>query len=88
MSKPTNSEVLLKLLDQQSEIKVNLAEIKVDLKEHMRRTALLESRVEILAQQDEKLNRQVYLVHGGLGLIAIVGTLIGIVIGLQRIFIG
>lgn len=78
-------DILLKLLDQQADIKAHMAEVKADLREHMRRTSILEVEIANLRGQDEKLHRQVYLVHGGLGLVALVGTIVGIILGLQRI---
>lgn len=55
MDPTTQEKYLIKLLEQQGEIKEGLRRIEDDVKEHMRRTANLEGRVEVLNEKDSQL---------------------------------
>lgn len=48
-----------------------VGEIKTDLREHMRRTAVAEAKI-------TGIERQVYMVHGALGLLSIAATVVAI----------
>ena len=74
-----HNEILIRILEQQSEIKSQLAGIQANLKEHMRRSAMLEKAVEHLEAEDKKLFRAMYMLQGALALIGIIGTILSLI---------
>lgn len=72
------NQVLLRLLEQQAEAASRLAAIEVNLKEHMRRSAMLENAVQKLEEEDKKLFRAMYMLQGALALIGVVGSILGL----------
>jgi hypothetical protein len=68
----TPEETLLKIYDKLVAVEIATARVEADLKEHMRRTTLLEI-------QTEFLKKNVYMAYGAIGLIGLMGVLIKIV---------
>lgn len=73
------------LLDTHKDVAIimaSIAEIKADLKEHIRRTGAAESKIEALetstGNELKSLNRAVNMVHGALALISLIGIIAGI----------
>lgn len=75
-------ELLINIHKEIGIVQSDIAKIEADLREHMRRTAIAESRIEAteraLSKKIEGLQRGHYMVQGALALIAIIGTLVGI----------
>jgi hypothetical protein len=66
-------EILLDLHRSMGSVTANLAEVKADLREHMKRTAMLESEI-------KWIHRQIWIAHGAIALLGILGTLVGVAI--------
>lgn len=81
-SSELKDQIILDTHKEVAKITAAIAEIKTDLKEHIRRTGAVEARIEDVEEDSNKkleaLNRQVYMVHGALGLISIIAILVGI----------
>lgn len=81
-SEELKDQILLDTHKDVAVIKAAIAEIKVDLKEHIRRTGAAEARIEQVESKNQvefkALNRQVNMVHGALALLTLVSVLIGI----------
>lgn len=66
-----NNESLELLLDLHKDLSItreHLAEIKTDLKEHMKRTAILETELKFI-------HKQIWLAHGAIGLLSVLATI-------------
>lgn len=68
-------ELMLDLVKGQAVIQADLAAVKADVKEHMRRTAIAETEIKYL-------HKQVNVAHGAIALVSFVGIVLGIVKGL------
>lgn len=81
-SQELKDQILLDTHKEVAVIKAAIAEIKVDLKEHIRRTGAAEARIEQVDTDTNKslnkLFRQVWMVHGALGLVSLVAVIAGI----------
>lgn len=81
-SSELKDQILLDMHKEVAKITSSIAEIKVDLREHIRRTGAVEARIEDVEEDSNKkleaLNRQVYMVHGALGLISVIAIIAGI----------
>jgi hypothetical protein len=66
-------EILLDLHRSMGSVTANLAEVKADLREHMKRTAMLESEI-------KWIHRQIWIAHGAIALLGILGTFVGVAI--------
>lgn len=64
-------QLLLKMHEDISAIKQDQAAIKVDLKEHMRRTAIIETELKYL-------HKQVFIAHGAISLVSFLAIIAGI----------
>ena len=56
------------------------------LKEHMRRSDLLEKRIEQVDQELKPVEKHVAMVNGALKLIGVLGTIVAILLGLKGLF--
>jgi septal ring factor EnvC (AmiA/AmiB activator) len=81
-SQELKDQILLDTHKEVAIIKASIAEIRTDLKEHIRRTGAVESRIEQVEGQTnnelKNLNRQVSMVHGALALVSLIAILAGI----------
>lgn len=68
------------------EIKVTTALNTSHLGEHMKRTDLLETRVEQVASAMKPIQSHVDMVSGALKLLGIIGTIIGIIAGVMKLW--
>lgn len=64
-------QLLFKMHEDLSVIKQDQSAIKVDLKEHMRRTAVIETEVKYL-------HKQIFIAHGAISFVSFVAILAGI----------
>lgn len=64
-------ELMLDMIKAQAVIQADQASMKTDLREHMRRTATLETEVKFL-------HKQVNIAHGAIGLITLLGVIASI----------
>ena len=82
---PQVMPLLVRIDERLDRMEVTQAEQKVLLTEHMRRTDALEDRVEQVAKEQVPLRMHVAVV-GALGkVLAVVGTLIGIAVGIMKL---
>ncbi len=65
-------KLILELHKESAIIRETMAEVKADLREHMKRTAIIETEL-------KWLHRQVWIAHGAIGLIGIIGGLTGLI---------
>ena len=79
-------EILMKLLEGQNTTNSELTRLsevtlkqEENLKEHMRRTDLLEKKL-------EPVERHVYMVNGGVKLIALLGAIVGLLAGIKGLY--
>lgn len=90
MDEKTREQYLMKLIEQQGEIKQTLVRIEADVKEHIRRTANLEGRVEILTEKDSQLElaltRHVARVNGAGIFLGLLATVVSLTLGALKIF--
>lgn len=65
-------KLILELHKESAIIREVMAEVKADLREHMKRTAIIETEL-------KWLHRQIWIAHGAIGLIGIIGGLAGLI---------
>ena len=64
-------QLLLKMHEDLSIVKQDQAAVKVDLKEHMRRTAVIETEVKYL-------HKQIFIAHGAISFISLIALIASI----------
>lgn len=85
MSKELN-EKLIKIIEQQGEIKASLAAVEVNLREHMRRTDNVEGRTETLFELHSKNKAKIDMALGAIGLVSFLGLCLTIYVNFLKIF--
>lgn len=70
-------EVLDKICEDLSELKITVAKQEENLKEHIRRTELAEENLQMLRQEIEPLKQHVTVINGILKIIGIISVIIG-----------
>lgn len=78
-------EILDKISEDISELKVTSAKQEENIKEHIRRTELAEENLHMLRQEIEPLKQHVVLVNGVLKGIGVVSVIIGSTVGIFQI---
>ena len=86
MSNERIYEVLDKISDDVSELKVTSAKQEENLKEHIRRTELAEENLEILRTEIQPLKEHVIVINGILKIVGAVSVIVGSIAGMIRIF--
>lgn len=75
-------KLLLEIHKEMGIIKSDIAKMEVDLREHMRRTAVAEDRIDRLSEKHSaeitKLQKGHYMVQGALALITLIGVIVSI----------
>lgn len=83
-------EEISKKLDKMDERLDNIQTLQAvhteQLKEHMRRSDLLEKRIEQVDQELKPVEKHVAMVNGALKLVGIIGTLAAIALALKELF--
>lgn len=62
-------EIILDIHKELSIMREHMGEVRADLREHIKRTAIIETEVKFL-------HKQIWLAHGALALLTLVGTVI------------
>lgn len=78
-------EVLDKISEDISELKITTAKQEENLKEHIRRTELAEENLQMLRQEIEPLKQHVIAINGVLKVIGLISVIIGSGAGLLQI---
>ena len=74
-----------KITEDINDIKVLDAEQNAQLAQHIKRSDLLETRVEQVHAEIKPIQTHVDMVKGGLKLIAIIGTIVGILVAIKEL---
>jgi hypothetical protein len=86
MSNERIYEVLDKISDDVSELKVTSAKQEENLKEHIRRTEIAEENLDLIRKEIEPLKEHVIVINGFLKIIGAISVIVGSVAGMIRIF--
>lgn len=70
--------ILLEISDKIGTIRSDIGKIEGDLKEHIRRTAVAESRLDKVDEKLSTLQKSYYMVQGAITLVSIIGVLAAI----------
>lgn len=79
-------EVLDKIGEDISELKITAAKQEENLKEHIRRTDIAEENLELIRKEIQPLKEHVIVINGVLKIIGAISIIIGSAAGMIRIF--
>ena len=80
------NDKLDKIIDDIGEIKVTHAKNTAHLEEHMRRTDLLETRVEQVAGSIQPIQTHVDMIKGAMKLVTIVAAIASVILGILKLW--
>jgi BRCT domain type II-containing protein len=86
MSNERIYEVLDKISDDVSELKVTSAKQEENLKEHIRRTEIAEENLELIRGEIQPLKEHVIVINGVLKIVGAVSVIVGSIAGIFRMF--
>jgi hypothetical protein len=86
MSNERIYEVLDKISDDVSELKVTSAKQEENLKEHIRRTEIAEENLELIREEIQPLKEHVIVINGVLKIVGAVSVIVGSIAGIIRMF--
>ena len=86
MSNERIYEVLDKISDDVSELKVTSAKQEENLKEHIRRTEIAEENLELIRKEMQPLKEHVIVINGVLKIVGAVSVVVGSIAGIVRMF--
>ena len=68
-----------------NEMSITLAKQEVSLSEHIKRSNLLEERIEILREEMKPVEKHVMYMHGALKALGVVSILVGIAVAVKQL---
>jgi uncharacterized protein YaaN involved in tellurite resistance len=68
-----------------TEISVTLGKQEVSLSEHIKRTNLLEERIELLREEMRPVEKHVFYMHGALKALGVVSLIIGVLVAIKQL---
>lgn len=86
MSNERIYEVLDKISEDVSDLKVTSAKQEENLKEHIRRTEIAEENLDLIRKEIEPLKEHVIVINGVLKIIGAISVIVGSTVGIVRIF--
>jgi cob(I)alamin adenosyltransferase len=86
MSNERIYEVLDKISEDISDLKVTAAKQEENIKEHIRRTEIAEENLDLIRKEIEPLKEHVIVINGFLKIIGAISVIVGSVAGMIRIF--
>jgi BRCT domain type II-containing protein len=86
MSNERIYEVLDKISDDVSELKVTSAKQEENIKEHIRRTEIAEENLELIRKEMQPLKEHVIVINGVLKIVGAVSVIVGSIAGIVRMF--
>ena len=86
MSNERIYEVLDKISEDISDLKVTSAKQEENIKEHIRRTEIAEENLDLIRKEIEPLKEHVIVINGFLKIVGAISVIVGSVAGMIRIF--
>jgi len=86
MSNERIYEVLDKISEDISDLKVTAAKQEENIKEHIRRTEIAEENLDLIRKEIEPLKEHVIVINGFLKIVGAISVIVGSVAGMIRIF--
>lgn len=86
MSNERIYEVLDKISEDISDLKVTTAKQEENIKEHIRRTEIAEENLDLIRKEIEPLKEHVIVINGFLKIVGAISVIVGSVAGMIRIF--